>query len=465
MLKNPVYVGKIRWREVLYEGQHDPLVSEVLFEKANEVLQERHEDLKGRQWHNGDERLLTGVIKCARCKSHMFGGGGNKKGVHVPYYVCSKRFNDHDCEQDYVRAELLEAAVTEDIKAMFRDEQFMARIWAEANKRLGTEKPILEKEIGKLEAQAAKAQAAMDRYFEAFEAGTLQAELCNEKVRDLRARLEELEGEKRDLEARRERLELPAVDRGMLASLVENFERVMAEGPAPQKKHLLHRLVKKVLVQDRRTVEVWYGLPNPQRFEDWNKWLPKRNSSRHRRRPGWARPEVWFRIVHIAQEGADRAPVAAYREQTVEIALGPKGAFQTGIVGALKRRVAPDQTVNALSAKARNRKPPKPPRTPKVVELLRTAQEWRRQLDAGEVENQAAIARREGITRARVTQIMALTRLAPEIQDHVLSLPAMAYRSVFTERALRPIAQLGSQADQKAQFHELGDMPIPGTAE
>lgn len=56
----------------------------------------------------------------------------------------------------------------------------------------------------------------MDRYFEAFEAGTLQAELCNEKVRDLRARLEELEAEKRDLEARRERLELPAVDREML---------------------------------------------------------------------------------------------------------------------------------------------------------------------------------------------------------------------------------------------------------
>ena len=128
-------------------------------------------------------------------------------------------------------------------------------------------------EIGKVEAQAAKTQAAMDRYFEAFEAGTLTPELCNEKVRDLRARLEELEGEKRDLEARRERLELPAVDRGMLEALVENFERVMGEGPAPQKKHLLHRLVKKVLVQDRRTVEVWYGLPNPQRFEDWNKWL------------------------------------------------------------------------------------------------------------------------------------------------------------------------------------------------
>ena len=147
--------------------------------------------------------------------------------------------------------------------------------------------------------------------------------------------------------------------------------------------------------------------------------------------------------------------MAAYREQTVEIALGPKGAFQTGIVGALKRRVAPDQTVNALSAKARNRKPPKAPQTPKVVELLRTAQEWRRQLDEGEVESQAAIARREGLTRARVTQVLGLLRLAPEIQDHVLSLPAMARRSVVTEKALRPIALLENRGVQTDRFREL----------
>lgn len=90
-----------------------------------------------------------------------------------------------------------------------------------------------------------------------------------------------------------------------------------------------------------------------------------------------------------------------------------------------------------------------------MVELLRTAQEWRRQLNAGEVENQAAIARREGITRARVTQIMALIRLAPEIQNHVLSLPATAHRSVFTERALRPIAQLDCSSDQRTRFDSL----------
>lgn len=274
MLRNPVYVGKIRWREVLYEGQHDAIISEALFEKARQVLEVRNEDLKGRQWHNGDERLLTGIIKCARCKSRMFGGGGHKGGRYVPYYVCSKRFNQHECNQDYVRAELLESAIVQDVKAMFRDQDFMTRVWAEANRRLGAEKPDMEKEIARVDTEAAKVRASSERYFEAFEAGTLKAELCNRKVQDLHDRLKQLDAEKRELEARRQRLELPAIDREMLSGLVDNFEHVIAEGSDAQKKDLLRRLVKKILVHDRRTIEVWYGLPNARRFEHWNKDLP-----------------------------------------------------------------------------------------------------------------------------------------------------------------------------------------------
>jgi hypothetical protein len=36
----------------------------------------------------------------------------------------------------------------------------------------------------------------------------------------------------------------------------------MAEGTNPRKMQLLRCLVKNVLVHDRLTVEVWYGLPN-----------------------------------------------------------------------------------------------------------------------------------------------------------------------------------------------------------
>jgi len=64
----------------------------------------------------------------------------------------------------------------------------------------------------------------------------------------------------------------------MLSSLVDEFEKVMAAGTSAQKKDLLHRVVKKVLIKDRHTVEVWYALPNRGAIESWNNWLPSLQS-------------------------------------------------------------------------------------------------------------------------------------------------------------------------------------------
>jgi hypothetical protein len=156
-------------------------------------------------------------------------------------------------------------------------------------------------------------------------------------------------------------------------------------------------------------------------------------------------------------DGQAGAPVAAYREQTVEIALGPKGAFENGNVGTLTRRVPPDRVVSAIPPRRGKPKPPKERRTPRVVELLRKALEWQALLESGEVRDQAEIACREGITRARVTQVMGMLQLAPGIQQHVLSMPDAVHRPAITERALQPIAQLESAAEQRARFEELID--------
>lgn len=108
----------------------------------------------------------------------------------------------------------------------------------------------------------AKTRSRLDRHFEALAAGTMKPELCDEKIQHLNARLEEIQAEKQELAGWRERLGLPQLDEERLSGLVADFEEVMAEGPNPQKKHLLRRLAKKVLVHDWRTVEIWYGLSN-----------------------------------------------------------------------------------------------------------------------------------------------------------------------------------------------------------
>jgi hypothetical protein len=167
-------------------------------------------------------------------------------------------------------------------------------------------------------------------------------------------------------------------------------------------------------------------------------------------------PEVWFRIVHVAADHAKGC--VDLREQTVEIALGPEGAFENGNIGVLTRQVPADRVVSAVPPPRYPPRPPEPPReprTPHVVDLLRKAIAWRQELDAGTVGNQAEIARREGVTRARVTQIMMLLRLAPVIQERVLALPATVDRPVLSERMLRPITFLDDVGRQEEALIEI----------
>jgi hypothetical protein len=65
--------------------------------------------------------------------------------------------------------------------------------------------------------------------------------------------------------------------------------------------------------------------------------------------------------------------------------------------------------------------PVEPSRRPaRVAVTLALAHTIQRAIDRGEIRDQAEAARRLGLTRARMTQILGLTFLAPDLQDLIL---------------------------------------------
>lgn len=64
-------------------------------------------------------------------------------------------------------------------------------------------------------------------------------------------------------------------------------------------------------------------------------------------------------------------------------------------------------------------------KVPRVARLLALAHKFQRMLDSGEVRSMAELARLGGVSRARITQIMNLLMLAPQIQEELLLLPAV----------------------------------------
>ncbi len=91
------------------------------------------------------------------------------------------------------------------------------------------------------------------------------------------------------------------------------------------------------------------------------------------------------------------------------------------------------------SSRLRARAAP-PGRCPRVARHLALAHEIERRIRAGEFEDLAHAARAFGLTRARVTQVVNLTLLAPAIQAEILAMPPVTVgRDPITERTLRAI--------------------------
>ena len=76
-------------------------------------------------------------------------------------------------------------------------------------------------------------------------------------------------------------------------------------------------------------------------------------------------------------------------------------------------------------------------------------------MEQGLVNSKAELAQREGLTRARMTQILNLLKLPPEIQKYLKSINTEYQTRFFTEKKLRKIATIKDPKTQLKKFEEL----------
>ncbi len=80
---------------------------------------------------------------------------------------------------------------------------------------------------------------------------------------------------------------------------------------------------------------------------------------------------------------------------------------------------------------------------------------WHAQMENDSVLTRAKIAHKEGISRARVTQVMALLDLPQEIQNHLSKLTDPLEIRFLNERRLRQIVSLKSDALRLEEWAEM----------
>jgi ParB-like chromosome segregation protein Spo0J len=92
---------------------------------------------------------------------------------------------------------------------------------------------------------------------------------------------------------------------------------------------------------------------------------------------------------------------------------------------------------------------------PGVAVMLGLANKIQQAIDGGAVRDRAEIARRLGFTRARITHLLDLTLLSPDLQEQVLFLQAIDGVQPVSERVLRAVAHAGTWEDQRRAWTAL----------
>jgi len=80
-------------------------------------------------------------------------------------------------------------------------------------------------------------------------------------------------------------------------------------------------------------------------------------------------------------------------------------------------------------------------RPARVAQMLALANDLQDKLDRGEHQDLASLAKEMGISRSRLTRLLDLALLAPDIQEQVLFLEAVDGKEPVTERALREVVR------------------------
>lgn len=86
---------------------------------------------------------------------------------------------------------------------------------------------------------------------------------------------------------------------------------------------------------------------------------------------------------------------------------------------------------------------------------LREALRYQRLLSEPFIKSEIDIARELGITRVRVSQVIGLLKLAPEIQKELLAIQDQRAIQFFSERRLRPLLKIPDPAGQVREFGRM----------
>ncbi len=172
ILKNPFYTGLFRYAGEIYEGKHEPIIAKKIFDKVQEVLEQKG---RPRKKSKIEPQVFCGLLHCGTCGMMITGEyrikrqkNGNEH--HYIYYHCTKKNKSIKCLEPCIRQEVLDEKISSLLqKFSLRSnwaEKLSARLKIDKEKSAQSVSAFVQENREKIKTINIKLQRLLDGYLE-----------------------------------------------------------------------------------------------------------------------------------------------------------------------------------------------------------------------------------------------------------------------------------------------------------
>lgn len=256
ILSNPVYMGKVQLNGELYDGLHEPLVSETDWYMAAAILE--HNRAINKRSYSFDIRgpgradnLLTGLLFCGDCGARMY---ARKISAKVKKYICHSvaRTSPAMIKSDHCSNRLhpytvneLDNLVIEEIKKLSLDRSAFDSMIETCCDSSAAELPALRERVGEIEKQT-------DRLLNLYQTGLVDLDEVSNRLGSLKQEREKLQQSITAVES---------AEAGTAAEKaweeIKDFSAILASGDPEAIQRLIHSLVDRIEVLNEDITIYW----------------------------------------------------------------------------------------------------------------------------------------------------------------------------------------------------------------
>ncbi len=269
ILSNEIYTGTFIWgrnskrglESIRVEGACPIIIDRETFNMVHNLLKDRA-PVKIHPKRASSRFLLSGLACCGYCGKALI--GQDAKSGKFSYYVCGTlgKKGAGSCPSRYLNSTKFKGLVIDKIKQHILTEDNLVCLVKLVNEEMDSASKSYQSELSLILNEMGDVNSRLERMYDAIETGKVELEDLAPRIRQSRARQEQLQDRKIEIENMLSDRRVELADLKVVRHYVNDLRNLLSESPLTERRAFIRSFIKEVKVTGEEAL-LTYTMPLP----------------------------------------------------------------------------------------------------------------------------------------------------------------------------------------------------------